>query len=109
MELDLQALLAEAKKLHGKVFKVSFDGTETFYIRAIKRLEYKNLVAALQAVADQQNRADLHDEKVVTAATVYPQITPEFLSTSGAGFVTLLANEILRVSGFTNNISVEEV
>ena len=106
---ELKAFLEEAKKKYGKVFKTSFEGTETFYIRPIQRLEYKNLITALEAVTDQRTRADLHDEKVVTIATVYPEITTDFLSRSGAGFVTLLANEVLRVSGFTNNVETTEV
>jgi len=107
-ELTKQAVDA-AKAKGNRVFKVSFEGTDTFYIRPVQRLEYKNLVTAIEAVSDARSRADLHDEKVVQMATVFPVVTPEFLSKSGAGFVTVLANEILRVSGFTNNLEVSEV
>ena len=73
-----QAVDAAKAKGH-KVFKVAFEGTDTFYIRPVQRLEYKNLMAAIQAAAEAKQRDDLHDEKVVSIATVFPVITPEFL------------------------------
>lgn len=109
LEEQIKQAVDAAKAKGHRVFKVAFEGTDTFFIRPVQRLEYKNLMAAIQAATEAKQRDDLHDEKVVSIATVFPVITPEFLSKSGAGFVTVLANEILRISGFTNNLEVSEV
>lgn len=110
LKKELPAEVIEAKQKYGRVFKTTFNGgQDTFYIRSISRIEYKQLTANLATVEDNQKRLELHDEHVAQTATVFPKLSPEFLSTSGAGFVTLLANEALRLSGFTNDVQTKEV
>lgn len=101
--------VVDAKAKGIRIFKTTLNGTETFYIRPLSRIEYKQLSTNLASVPDQQTRLELHDEHVAQTATVFPKITPEFLSKSGAGFVTVLANEALRLSGYTNDVDTQEV
>ncbi len=107
---ELNEVITAAKARYGKVFKVSFNGTDDYYVRSIPRLEYRGITDALEAVAaDPKKYQELHDEKVATVGLVWPLATPEFLSSSGAGVVPLLADRILKVSGWTPNIEVTEV
>lgn len=107
---ELQESIDAAKAQGHKVYKAVFDdGVATYYIRPIQRLEYKRVIEVLKDIKDPAVGNDLHDEKVVTTALVFPEATADFLSTSGAGVVTFLSNEILKVSGFAQNIVTTEV
>lgn len=101
--------VVDAKAKGDRIFKTTLNGTDVFYVRQISRIEYKTLSKNLQSVEDQQQRIELHDEHVAQAGVVFPKVTPEYLSKSGAGFVTAIANEVLRLSGFTNDVQTEEV
>src|SRR5665213_627815 len=93
-EISAEAQAAiDAVKANGvKVFKTNFNaGADTFYIRQISRLEYKNLAANLAQITDQTTRMALHEEKVAELGVVFPKVTPEFISRSGAGFITVVA------------------
>ena len=107
--VEAQAAIDAAKAAGNKVFKTTFNGVDVFYVRQISRLEYKNLATTLTVVTDQQQRMALHEEKVAELGSVFPKVTPEFLSRSAAGFVTVIADEILRLSGFTQDIVTVEV
>ena len=107
---ELNEIVTKAKERYGKVFKVSFNGIDDYFVRSIPRLEYRGITDALEAVAaDPKKYQELHDEKVVQVGLVFPVATPDFFSNSGAGVVPLLADRILKVSGWTPNIEVTEV
>lgn len=98
--------IVELKQKYGKIYKVSFDKDTDYYIRQLKRSEYK---AILDVITANNAKPEIHDEKVVTAGVVYPQFTPDMMTLTAAGHVPTLAVKILEKSGFTTDVSVDEV
>jgi hypothetical protein len=95
------------KKQYGKVYRASYDATEVYYFRRLRRLEYRQIQEML-AKADPNTIGVLHDEKVLGAAVVWPNLKPEWYASSAAGIVPTLAVQILERSGFTGNLTIEE-
>jgi hypothetical protein len=102
--------MAKFKAAHGKIYRVAISLDEVFYIRRIKRAEYKRILEVVQK-SDPTNREDLLNEKLMETAVVWsqPKLDPAFYSESGAGIVPTVAVQIMERSGFTNQIAVDEV
>jgi hypothetical protein len=92
-EEELKEAIVEWKKQYGKIYKNTIDDNEFVIWRLIKRGEYKSIL----------DNDDLElfnkQEDVVRTALLYPY-DAEKLIESRAGLATVLAEEILRHSGF---------
>lgn len=102
--------MVKLKATHGKIFRVAVTLDEVFYIRRIKRGEYKRILE-VAGKAEPTLREDLLNEKLLETAVVWskPELTPKFYEDSGAGVVPTIAIQIMERSGFTNQIAVDEV
>lgn len=100
--------LEKLKAAYGKIYRVGFDDNDVFYIRRLKRQEHRR-IAELVSSVEPAMQNDMAEEKIVETAVVWPKISPDFPSTSPTGYVPMLAAQILRVSGFNQNIDVSEV
>jgi hypothetical protein len=102
--------LAKLKATYVKIYRIAFSEDEAFYIRRVKRQEYRRIVELVGKV-DPTLREDMLNEKLVEAAVVWskPEVNAAFFSDSGAGVVPTLAVQIMDRSGFTNQIDVAEV
>jgi len=99
--------VAELKKTHGKVFKLSVNDRQ-YCFRTLKRQEHLKIVSSMEAV-EPANRQIMFDEAIVRNALVWPKVDPAWYSTCDAGDVATLAGFILEKSGFTQDVKVEEI
>lgn len=102
--------MVKFKAAFGKIFRVALSLDEVFYIRRVKRMEYKRILEVVSK-ADPAIREDLLNEKLLEVAVVWstPKIDAAFLTDSGAGIIPTVAVQIMEQSGFTNRIAVDEV
>jgi deoxyribose-phosphate aldolase len=102
--------MTKLKATHGKIYRVAFDLDTVFYIRRVKRGEYKRIIEVVSK-ADAAVREDILNEKLLETAMVWSsvKVDPAFYSDSGAGIIPTLAMQIMDRSGFTNQIDVAEV
>lgn len=108
MEPISKEKIDELKTKFGKIFKIGLGGRD-YYIRQLKRGEYKNITDTLTENGTKAIKPEVHDEEVVKRGVVYPAITPDFFYESPAGDIPSLAVQVLERSGFTQNVTVEEV
>ena len=97
------------KSRFGKVNAYAPNDDDLFIFRALRRMEHRNIAKDMQvlsesaaAKADEGLVEQTLFESVVKVAVLYPQITPEFLSSSPAGLIPVLYNLIMRLSHFVD-------
>jgi hypothetical protein len=101
-ELDIEAL----KTKHGKIFKVSFTPDDVFYVRRLKRAEHRR-IDKLTEEQPQEERGDFAMLKIVETTLLWPK--KDNWDDDPSGYVPMLSNKVLELSGFTQNILTEPV
>jgi hypothetical protein len=113
MALDTTPLtpdqITKLKAQYGKLYKVAYDADTSYIVRAIKRPEYKDLLALLQTIPDPTTRGEMHDEKVCQLGVVWPSLPTDWADNSPAGLILTLSTQIMDRSGFTQSIEVTEI
>jgi len=87
------AKIEEWKNRHGDIYMIALDELEHFVFRPLSRHEYKQLLTAVQ-------NEQLFMEQVVQKCTLWPTITPEWLTAGKGGTVPSLHGVIMESSNF---------
>lgn len=85
--------IEEWKNRHGDIYMIALDELEHFVFRPLSRHEYKQLLTAVQ-------NEQLFMEQVVQKCTLWPTITPEWLTAGKGGTVPTLHGVIMESSNF---------
>lgn len=102
--------MTKFKQTHGKIFRIAMSMDEVFYVRRIKRAEYKRILEVM-GKSDPALREDLLNEKLMETAVVWsqPKMDPAFYTDSGAGVIPTVALQIMKLSGFPDQVAIDEV
>lgn len=87
------------KSMHGKVYSICFSPDDIYIWRPIKRREYQQMMAAIQA-AKAQNSEEMLKEQIVTRTVLWPQMDLIRMNTCPAGLVDTLFGVIMLGSYF---------
>lgn len=104
MELITQDMIEQWKKQYGAVYKISLSDSD-YYYRYLTRKEYREFVKLNQETVVQTGSPvdQLYEEKIVKACLLYP--TNIDIEKCPAGVVSMLSDEIMKVSGFVTALS----
>ena len=84
------------KSKFGDIYVATFNPTEKYIYRPLKRFEYKQILQTGQAP---ENRT-FSEEKIVEKCIIWPRIEPTSLSTMKAGTISTLVDLIMASSNF---------
>ena len=94
------AMIEEFKRRYGSIYITDFENGDVFIYRAITRKEWKDIKNIQNADALYQ------EERICDSAVVWPKTDPnKFRVYGAAGIPTVLAEQILEISGFIPNVS----
>ena len=89
------------KAQSGRVRLVPFADNEVYFIRPIKRSEYRGLIQTLGSVSGENTQnEDLLREHVVTKCTLWPSLKTEQFAGMPAGTLESLYDAIMDASNF---------
>lgn len=83
------------KEKFGKIFVTSVSGSDVYIFRTIKRNEYKGI-----AEGGGMDKAFSFQDSVVRKTLLWPKPDPLFISSSDAGVIETLFDNIMFTSGF---------
>jgi hypothetical protein len=104
---DIQDLVKEAKASGHKVQKTTIDGITFIYSNFLRSewTEFQKLLAAKATAAATADSSGIGvkesgEDLIVEHKTIVPTPTKDFIASLPAGTITLLADLILKASGF---------
>lgn len=100
----IQEKIDELKAKYGKIFKVTINNNDWFY-RAMTRLEFKKYSAEQSENSEKVTQLDLED-------MIFDICNLNNIKSSDikeAGIVTIVADAIMKATGFSEDIIPEEL
>lgn len=97
-----QEQIQEAKLKYGKIFKLTINGIEWYY-RAMSRPEFKEYTS--EQIGENKTQLDLED-LVFIKCNLNGLTTVDSIP---AGVVSLVADAIMKATGFTEEVEPEEL
>lgn len=86
------------KREHGHIYMLAFDDDEIYIYRAIRAIEFNNLMLRLRNVANVSD--DAADTELVRLCLLHPKLDPVAYNSQPAGWLSSLRLAIQRSSRF---------
>jgi hypothetical protein len=94
------AMIEEFKRRYGNIYITDFENGDVYIYRALNRKEWREIKNIQNADALYQ------EERICDSAVIWPKTDPgKFRIYGAAGVPTVLAEQILEISGFIPNVT----
>ena len=98
-------MVTDYKEKYGKIYKVNVSSKDWYY-RAMSRLEYKDYNSKNM---NDENMSQLELEDMIFITCNLNEVTKEDINDIPAGVISIVADNIMKATGFTEDIEPEEL